>query len=87
VTKIALYAQPYDTNAEGFCFSSYEEFREKAFLATNSFGDPVEEFELQFINGEAIDDQFASSWIPNQATIVDFFDAIDEWDDDRSSAR
>lgn len=80
---ITLFAQPYDFNAQGFYFSSYDEYQEKAFLATNSFGDPVEEFELQFIDGEAIDADLAVAWAPNQATIVDFLVAVREWDEDR----
>ena len=83
MTKIALYAQPYDMNAEGFYFSSYEEFQEKAFLATNSYGDPVEEFELQFIDGDQMDAALAEAWKLNQMTIVDFFDAVSDWSTER----
>lgn len=83
MTTIALYAQPYDTCAEGFYFSSYDEFQEKAFLATNRFGDPVEEFELQFIDGESIDAELAKAWAPDQMTIVDFFNAVQDWGDER----
>ncbi len=44
-----LFAQPYDISANGFYFETAEEYNEKASKLLNSYGQPVEEFELQFM--------------------------------------
>jgi hypothetical protein len=54
-TMTRLYAQPYDISAHGFYFETAAEYNEKASKLRNSYGWPVEEFELQFIDGESID--------------------------------
>jgi hypothetical protein len=46
-----FYAQPYDITATGFYFKTAEEYQEKAGRLRNSADRPVEEFELQFIDG------------------------------------
>lgn len=78
-----LFAQPYDFSAEGFYFKTIEAYREQAGGVINAYGDPVEEFELQFIDGEAIDCALAQAWQPNQANIADFIDAVENWDIER----
>jgi hypothetical protein len=50
-----LFAQPYDTTAEGFYFRTPDQYEETAAGIRNDFGFPVEEFEIQFIDGEEID--------------------------------
>lgn len=52
-----FYAQPYDISACGFYFSDMEEYDTKYSECRNSFGGQVEEFEIQFIDGESIDAQ------------------------------
>lgn len=79
---LIFYAQPYDISAEGFYFRSVEEYTKLAATLKNEHGDPVEEFEIQFIDGEAIDCDLAKAWSVNQANIGDFFEAVDDWDDD-----
>ena len=76
-----LYAQPYDISAVGFFFADAEEYDTKASACRNDFGQPVEEFEIQFIDGEAIDAALAEAWDLNQANFARFLDVIDEWDD------
>ena len=76
-----LYAQPYDISAEGFYFRSSEEYDREAVKAKNSYGDKVEEFEIQFIDGETIDCDLAKAWGINQANLHRFFDVVDEWQD------
>jgi len=44
---IKLHAQPYDISANGFFFTSAEEYTQKANNCRNDFGGPVEEFEIQ----------------------------------------
>ena len=76
-----LHAQPYDISATGFYFENAEEFEQKSSTLRNDYGDPVEEFELQFIDGEGIDSELAKAWEINQANYAHFFDAVDEWDE------
>ncbi len=79
--KIALYAQPYDITATGFYFSTIEEYDAKATKLRNDFGDPVEEFEIQFIDGEQIDCELAKAIGLNQANLPVFLAKVEEWDD------
>ena len=76
-----LHAQPYDLAATGFYFGSLEEYQTKAAKLRNDYGDPVEEFEIQFIDGEGIDCDLAKAIGINQANIGQYFDAVDGWDD------
>ncbi|MEO0666723.1 MAG: antirestriction protein ArdA [Pseudomonadota bacterium] len=80
--SIQLHAQPYDTSAVGFCFDSIEDYAEKAAKLRNDYGDPVEEFEIQFIDGDGIDCALAKAIGLNQANLKQFFDAVDAWDED-----
>lgn len=70
--SITLHAQPYDITATGFYFSTAEEFDEKVSKLTNDFGDPVEEFEIQFIDGEQIDCELAKAIDLSQGTFRDY---------------
>ncbi len=74
-----LYAQPYDISAEGFYFRSSEEYDKQAATLKNSYGDIVEEFEIQFIDGEDIDCELAKAVDINQANFRGFLERIDEW--------
>lgn len=82
---LIFYAQPYDISAEGFYFRSVEEYTKQATKLKNDYGDPVEEFEIQFIDGEAIDCELAKAWGVNQANIRAFFEAVDDWDGDQKT--
>ena len=50
-----LYAQPYNIDATGFYFDSAEDYDAKAKGNFDRYGQFVEEYEIQFIDGEAID--------------------------------
>jgi len=63
-----LYAQPYDISATGFYFDSGEEYRQQAAKNRNDFGGIVEEYEIQFIDGEDIDCKLFEALSVNQAT-------------------
>lgn len=80
-----FYAQPYDTTAEGFYFRTVDEYDKSASALKNEHGDPVEEFEIQFIDGEDIDCDLGKAWGVNQANLGAFFDAVDEWDEDQKT--
>lgn len=76
-----LHAQPYDVSAAGFYFETAEEYHQKADRAVNSYGDPVEEFEIQFIDGDDIDVELAKAWGLNQANLAEYLSAAEDWDD------
>ena len=77
-----LHAQPYDLAAAGFYFETLEEYQSKAAALRNDYGEPVEEFEIQFIDGERIDCDLARAMGLYQSNIGQFFDAVEAWDDD-----
>lgn len=52
---LILHAQPYDITAEGFYFRDAEEYYKNADELRNSEGGPVEEFEIQFIDGDSLE--------------------------------
>jgi len=74
-----LFAQPYDIMAAGFYFEDEDEYAEKAAALRNDYGDPVEEFEIQFIDGEDIDAALFNAYGVNQANLFRFFEAQREW--------
>lgn len=76
-----LHAQPYDITANGFYFESLEEYADKASNNRNDYGDPVEEYEIQFIDGDHIDCDLAKAWRINQANIGPYFEACESWGD------
>ena len=76
-----LYAQPYDLAATGFYFSAADEFAARATLLRNAYGQPVEEFEIQFIDGERIDAELFEALSVSQTDIGAYLEVVAEWDD------
>ncbi len=76
-----LFAQPYDLAATGFYFETAEEYLQKADALRNDYGDPVEEFEIQFIDGEQIDCELAKAIGINQANFAEFLERADAWEE------
>lgn len=76
-----FYAQPYDTSAVGFFFEGTDDYRVKVDACRN-YGQPVEEFEIQFIDGNDLDAALFEALSISQATIVAFIAKLDAWDDD-----
>lgn len=77
-----LFAQPYDTSAIGFYFETKEEYDQHAEDNCNPMGHPVEEYELQFIDGEDIDRELFEALRLDQANIGEYLDACDDWSED-----
>lgn len=77
------FAQPYSLSATGFYFETLAEYRSKADALRDDYGQPVEEFELQYIDGDA--HQLFNALSVNQATLSTWFELIDTLDptDDR----
>jgi len=46
------HATPYDLSALGFYFNDYQDYQTKAGNHTNEYGEHVEEYEIQFIDGD-----------------------------------
>ena len=77
-----LFAQPYDISANGFYFETVEEYNEKSSKLRNSYGQPVEEFELQFIDGESIDADLFKALGVHQGNFSAYLEAAKEWSED-----
>lgn len=73
------YAQPYDISATGFYFEDASSYLAKIETITNDYGDPVEEFEIQFIDGETIDVKLSNAIGLDQCTILKIMECIDDW--------
>lgn len=71
---ISLYAQPYDIDATGFYFSTLEEYETKAGARRNHYGMPVEEYEIQLIDGTTFPVE------PDQTTLADWFDWVAQYE-------
>ncbi len=76
-----LHAQPYDLSATGFYFETAEEYKTKVKALRNEYGDPVEEFEIQFIDGESTDCDLAKAIGLNQANLARYFEIVDDWEE------
>ncbi|WP_019959571.1 antirestriction protein ArdA [Woodsholea maritima] len=74
------HATPYDISATGFYFSTYEDYLEKFASHRNEYGDPVEEYEIQFIDGDNYE-VFSAIGV-NQANLKLWFEAFEALDED-----
>lgn len=70
-----LYANPYNIDAAGFYFNDAYEFIEKSANLIDRYGNPVEEFEIDFIDGDDAT-LFIACGI-NQANLSTWFDDIE----------
>ena len=77
---LTLYAQPYDFDASGFYFDSFEDYQAKYNSNFNVYGQHVEEYEIQFIDGSAIDcDLFKA--VKGEYNLKAFFMVANTWED------
>ncbi|PJB72878.1 MAG: antirestriction protein ArdA [Alphaproteobacteria bacterium CG_4_9_14_3_um_filter_47_13] len=81
--EILLHAQPYDISANGFYFRSFEEYQQKSSALRNDYGDLVEEFEIQFIDGDDLDCDLFKALDIHQGNFDAFFTACEGWDEDQ----
>ncbi|QQM32362.1 antirestriction protein ArdA [Martelella lutilitoris] len=73
------FAQPYNIDAVGFYFTDLADYQDKAAKAVDRFGFPVEEFELQYIDGDYA--ELFNALSVSQASLADWFELVDEIDD------
>lgn len=81
-----FYAQPYDLNASGFYFSDEEEYTRKAKSNFNSSGFIVEEYEIQFIDGDDMETLIANAFGLNQCNFTKFIDFMSKGYSERAYA-
>lgn len=81
-SSVSIYANPYDIEAGGFYFSSVEEFEQKAKGRTNNYGQPVEEYGFEFIDGSLLECALAKAIGSNLCNLVKFFEVVETWSDD-----
>ncbi len=81
-----FYAQPYDISATGFYFETMEDYGAKYAQCKNDFGGQVEEFEIQFIDGEDIDFELFKALGVSQCNMHHFIEKIEEWEDSEKEA-
>jgi hypothetical protein len=74
-----LFAQPYNLDAQGFYFHDAEEFENKSESLLDRFGSPVEEFEIQFIDGD--DAALFDACGIDQSNLITWFEDIEVLDD------
>jgi hypothetical protein len=79
-----LHANPYNIDATGFYFSSAEEFTTKQEALRDRFGAPVEEFEIQYIDGD--DSKLFEACRIHQGNLDTWFDDIENLDDQQKAA-
>ncbi|MCE7886093.1 MAG: antirestriction protein ArdA [Alphaproteobacteria bacterium PRO2] len=77
-----LFAQPYDISANGFFFETVEEYNTQASKLRNSYGQSVEEFELQFIDGESVDADLFKALGVHQGNFPVYLEAVEHWSAD-----
>lgn len=80
---VTFYAQPYDISATGFYFNDAQTYKENINSIRNDYGDIVEEFEIQFINGHVLDSKLARAVEPNQCNILTMMKAMEIWTEDQ----
>jgi hypothetical protein len=83
---LSFCAQPYSLDAHGFYFSDYEEYTTKAEALRDTYGNPVEEFEIQICDGDAEDVDLFNACGVNQANLEQFFDDVLTLDDHQKPA-
>ena len=76
-----LHAQPYDICASGFYFDTFEQYEAKYAKNRNEYGQPVEEYEIQFIDGDSLDAALGRH--VDQCNLAKYLEAMDSWDDDQ----
>lgn len=79
---LTLHANPYDMSAMGFYFKSAAEFDKKSKKLRNEHGQKVEEFEIEFIDGDDTEQMLFNAMGVHQGDLEEYFDAVDEFDDD-----
>ena len=79
LNQVTLYAQPYDLDAQGFWFTSFEDYQTKYNNNFNVYGQFVEEYEIQFIDGSVINNALFDA--VGSYNLKAYFKVVNKWDD------
>ena len=79
VETLTLYAQPYDLDAQGFYFTSFEDYQAKYNKNCNVYGQFVEEYEIQFIDGSVINSALFDA--VGSYNLKAYYKVVNIWDD------
>lgn len=74
---VKLHATPYNIDASGFYFGSYNEYKEKFSKEFDCYGNLVEEYEIQLISADDEDCELFSAMRVAQHNLEQFFDVIE----------
>lgn len=74
-TSLRLYANPYDISARGWYFTSLEDFEQKFKKHL-----PVEEYEIDFIDGSTEAAALFKILKVNQGNVAEFFERLDDFE-------
>ncbi len=72
------HATPYDISATGFYFKTYDDYTSQAATHRNEYGDEVDEFEIQYIDGD--NHELFKALGVSQATLRVWFDDFESLD-------
>ena len=75
---LTFFAQPYDISACGFYFASLDEYNSKYKSNVNSYGQPIEEYEIQYINGSKAETELFAITSLEQMHIPQYFKLADQ---------
>ena len=76
----SYHANPFDLSASGFYFDDYSSYLTQAKKHKNQYGDPVDEFEIENINGTNY--QLFNALGINQANLKEWFTDFEQLDGD-----
>jgi len=76
------HATPYDLSATGFYFTDYDDYFEKAAKHYNAYGQHVEEYEIQLIDGDNA--ALFKALSVNQANLDLWFNKFEQLDHERA---
>ena len=72
------HATPYDLSATGFYFKTFDEYTSQAAKHRNAYGDEVEEYEIQYIDGD--NQELFKALSVNQVNLEQWFDDFEDLD-------
>ena len=78
------YAQPYSLDAIGFYFDTLEDYNEKAASLKDRWGNLVEEFEIQYVDGD--DSELFNSISISQSNMARWFDDVEPLNENEKAA-
>lgn len=73
----SYYAQPYNIEAVGFYFTDYEEYQARSKGLTDRFGQLVEEFEIEFIDGDTLTSKLFNELEIRQGSLEEWFEKFE----------